>query len=144
MKAYANELHQIIQESQPWLAGITEEQAQSVPGTRWMIKEIVGHLIDSACNNHQRFIRLQQGNLMGFPGYDQDHWVDAAGYRTMPWQAIRALWITYNEILVKIIENIHENSRMNYRDKPEQTLEFLVKDYLRHVRHHLSVIQNAI
>jgi hypothetical protein len=30
---------------------------------KWSKKEILGHLIDSAANNHQRFIRAQYENI---------------------------------------------------------------------------------
>ncbi|MEF2229290.1 MAG: DinB family protein [Pseudodesulfovibrio sp.] len=41
----------------------------------WTLAEIVGHLIDSAGNNHQRFVRLRFGDLAGFPAYDTEPWV---------------------------------------------------------------------
>ena len=37
---------------------------------KWTLKEMVAHLIDSASNNHQRFVRLQIGHEISFPGYE--------------------------------------------------------------------------
>lgn len=143
MKTYAKELQTIIAESQTWLAQIDEAQAKRIAGSRWMVKEIVGHLIDSACNNHQRWIRLQQGNLLGFPPYDQNHWVARAGYAQMPWKPILELWLSYNAMLVELIAHIDERMQGNYWELPERTLAFLVRDYFRHVRHHLQQIHPA-
>lgn len=144
MQAYANELQMILTESQPWLSRIDEEKAKRVPGASWMVKEIVGHLIDSAGNNHQRWIRLQQGNLIGFPKYDQNHWVACAGYGKMPWQDVLQLWFSYNTMLVELIANIDERTQGNYWDAPDKTLGFLVRDYFRHLRHHLQQIQAVV
>jgi len=48
--------------------------------TSWSLKEIVGHLVDSASNNHQRFVRLQLGNLKVFPAYDNEGWIAVQRY----------------------------------------------------------------
>lgn len=51
-------------------------EARIDPST-WSVKEIVGHLIDSASNNLQRFVRLQVSDSLVFPDYSQDNdaWV---------------------------------------------------------------------
>jgi hypothetical protein len=143
MQTYADELQAILSASMPWLQQFDEAKAQRIPGTSWMVKEIIGHLIDSACNNHQRWIRLQQGNLIGFPKYEQNHWVACAGYRKMPWPRLLALWFNYNAMLVDLIANIEPHTQGNYWEQPDKTLAFLVQDYLRHIRHHLQQMQSV-
>ncbi len=66
MKETAEKMDGIISDAEKFLSRIDEKDSYFVPGSKWCIKEILGHLIDSACNNHQRFIRLQSGNLIGF------------------------------------------------------------------------------
>jgi hypothetical protein len=40
------------------LAAFSEAESEERPAPeRWTKKEVVGHLIDSASNNHQRFVR---------------------------------------------------------------------------------------
>ncbi len=48
---------------------------------RWTKKEVLGHLIDSASNNHQRFVRGQIAVRQDFPGYEQEQWVRIQGYQ---------------------------------------------------------------
>jgi hypothetical protein len=69
-------LSRILDQAAPKLSGIGEEEAARRPAAgRWSKKEILGHLIDSACNNHQRFVRTQLSPGLEFPGYEQDSWV---------------------------------------------------------------------
>src|SRR5687768_6240387 len=54
-----------------------EESARKSASDKWSIKEVLGHLIDSAANNHQRFVRAQFTDDPVFPGYEQEKWVNA-------------------------------------------------------------------
>ncbi len=66
----AEELIQLVQSWEDKLRGMTErDRRQRKDENSWAIKEIVGHLIDSASNNHQRFIRLQYTRELTFPDY---------------------------------------------------------------------------
>jgi hypothetical protein len=71
------------------------------PG-KWSPKEIVGHLIDSAANNHQRFVRAQEAPDQHFPGYAQDHWVAAQDHQGSDWKVLIDLWQAYNFHLAHI------------------------------------------
>ena len=51
----------------------------------WTLKEIIGHLIDSAANNHQRIVRLQEGNLERFPSYNNEKWIKIQDYVNANW-----------------------------------------------------------
>src|SRR2546430_17260312 len=75
------------------------------PG-KWSKKEILGHLIDSAANNHQRFIRLQLSARIDLPGYDGDEWVRIQAYQDRPWREIIDLWVMYNTHLAAVIRNV--------------------------------------
>lgn len=59
---------------------------------RWSIKQVLGHLIDSACNNHQRFVRAQEAEALVFPAYDQNHWVDVQRFDDVDWDQLVDLW----------------------------------------------------
>lgn len=120
----------------------------------WAPIEILGHLIDSAANNHQRFVRAQFTDDLVFPGYDQDQWVSAQKYREEPWSDVIQLWSAYNLHLVHVASGIQEDVLTKSRSLhtlnqiafvlPEKneptTLEYLVRDYLVHLRHHLDEI----
>lgn len=104
----------------------------------WTLAEIVGHLIDSACNNHQRFARLRLGNLDGFPGYDAEPWVSAQAYDTCGFETLSGLWSRYNALLLHLAATTPGEALANVwiRESGPLTLEFLTNDYYRHLRDH--------
>jgi len=106
----------------------------------WTLTEIVGHLVDSASNNHQRFTRLQYGDLDHFPGYDAEPWVAAQQYDGMDFTALSTLWTTYNEFLLHLAASTPESALGNVwrNDGTEASLGFLIEDYYRHMRMHVD------
>ena len=110
--------------------------------------------MDSASNNHQRFVRAQFQDDLVFPGYRQDDWVRAGGYQNAPWDDLVALWRTFNLQIARVMEavpaEIRERQRTSHnfdqigfntipRDQPA-TLDYLMGDYVRHLEHHLRQI----
>jgi len=121
--------------------GTTPAEAAVLLGPEsWTLGDIVGHLIDSASNNHQPFVRLQFGVLEGFPGYDAEPWVTAQSYAEADWTTLVLLWESYNELLLHVIETIPETALRNTWNTPDgpKTLEFLVTDYYAHMRPHVE------
>jgi hypothetical protein len=103
----------------------------------------LGHLIDSAANNHQRFIRLQLLATLELPGYNQDAWVRLGGYQQRRWPEIIDLWVAYNKMLAEIIRAVDPETLQNVWRMPdgkEVSLEFIMRDYTVHMRHHLEQI----
>ena len=130
-----------------------EDSGKSEPG-EWSQKQVLGHLIDSAANNHQRFVRAQStGNLL-FDGYDGDQWVDAQKYNDRSWPDLIELWRAYNMHLLHVVSIIPAPVLTQQRDKHSldviafqtvdrsrpTTLEYLIRDYLDHLKHHLDQI----
>jgi hypothetical protein len=115
------------------------------PGA-WSLKEIVGHLVDSAANNHHRFVRLQQGNLEGFPAYDNEAWIAAHHYNDYGWESLVALWHLYNQLLLHVIRNMDGASLENQWtvEGKSATLGFLVNDYFRHMRDHVAHFRQRV
>ncbi len=113
---------------------------------KWSLKEIIGHLIDSASNNHQRFVRLQLGNLQNFPTYDKDLWISAQKYNQMDWKDITALWSSFNRMLLKVIEHMDTNALGNVWtiDDKELALELIVNDYFRHLEWHIGHFEERL
>lgn len=107
---------------------------------KWIRKEILGHLIDSAVNNHQRFVRAQFANPFVWPGYDQNMWVAVNGYRDRPWAELIDLWYSLNRQLAHVIEMVPESKLATTCTIGEHTgtLEWWMRDYVRHLRHHLA------
>jgi hypothetical protein len=110
---------------------------------RWSKKEILGHLIDSAANNHQRFVRGQYNQPLEFPTYDQNQWVSLQNYHHMPASELTKMWSAYNHLLVNVIRNMRYDTleaTCTIGNNPPVTLSFLVEDYIQHLKHHLAQI----
>lgn len=124
----------------PLLHAVPDEEMTYKPAAdKWSRKEILGHLIDSATNNHQRFIRIQFENTPHIV-YDQNNWVDCSGYQKLDTKHIIHFWEVYNKHLVYVIMNIPEwqmeRTCMTNGDTPV-TLRWLIDDYVVHMEHHL-------
>jgi DinB superfamily len=136
-------LASVVAHALPHLSAISDEAASTKPApSKWSKKEILGHLVDSAANNHQRFVRLQLQPEINLPGYDQDNWVRLNRYQHEPWAEIIALWSAYNRHLVSVIESLDDSALGHVWHAPDGdvTLEFIATDYVRHVKHHLAQI----
>jgi DinB superfamily len=140
----AADLLQAVETAVPKLRSLSEPQASRPRAAgKWSPKEIIGHLIDSASNNHQRFVRAQQGSVLEFPPYAQEHWVDCQHYADRTWDEVVTLWHAYNRHLAHVVSNIPEGSRDTrciIESTSPVTLGFLVFDYAVHLRHHLAQV----
>ena len=124
------------------LADIPDEAAALKPApNRWSKKEILGHLIDSAVNNHQRFVRAQGTPRLEFPGYEQEFWVATQAYATSPWPDLVNLWLLLNRHLLHVLQAMPPavlSHELVIGGRPAVTLEALAVDYLRHLNQHLA------
>ena len=142
MESFAAAIMNRVATSGPKLRALPESETAHRPSPdRWSKKEILGHLIDSACNNHQRFVRAQlEGGLM-FPGYDQEGWVRCQGYETADWPLLVELWAAYNRHLAVVVAGLPVASRAfacRIGGGEELSLAAVVEDYVRHLDHHLA------
>jgi hypothetical protein len=110
----------------------------------WTIRNHVAHLIDSASNNHQRFVRLQLAQNVELPGYEAEQWVTASDIRLMKFGQLILFWKLYNEYLIELIGNIQKDSLAHTWQRENGgsplPLEFLVSDYYSHMKVHESMI----
>ena len=142
--ALADDLIRVVDEAAAGLRALDDTAAAAKPEHDvWSIKQIVGHLIDSAANNHQRFVRAQQEAPFTWPGYEQDFWVASQDHQRRPWRDLVDLWALYNHHLAHTIRRIPEsawNVTCRIGDSGPVTLDFLLHDYLTHLRRHLDQI----
>ncbi len=142
MKDLAQQLRSIVATVEPKLYRMNHDDTGVQPAPHeWSKKEIIGHLIDSAANNHQRFVRAVDKVAAQYPTYDQNEWVRIQRYNERPWPSLVALWSAYNNHLSHVIECIPEDaesSPCNIGKKDPVPLDFVIKDYLRHLRQHLK------
>lgn len=126
------------------LPEISEESFTEKTGPgKWSKKEIIGHLIDSATNNHHRFVRGQFEEKAQI-SYDQNQWNIAGHYQDMDSTQLIQFWTIYNRQLIELWKNIPKEKLSNTiytGGEIPLTLEFLIQDYVQHLEHHLKQLQ---
>jgi len=152
------ELRSAVVAATPRLLALSEADAARAPAPgKWSPKEVIGHLIDSASNNHGRFVRAQFEDDLVFLEYEQDSWVVSQRYRTAPWRELVELWRLLNLHIARVIEALppwvrerpraqHNFDRTAWRPVPRETpttLEYFLRDYVGHLKHHLGQIPGA-
>ena len=127
------------------LMPISAQEFSAKPSeTKWSKKEILGHLIDSATNNHQRFVRTQFESLP-FITYNQDNWVKYSYHHQMDSKHLINFWLMYNLHLFELLNRIPDENlkkECNIGKEKNVTLEWLIEDYIRHLEHHLKQLVN--
>ncbi|WP_268122608.1 DinB family protein [Roseivirga pacifica] len=136
---------------------VTEGQVNHKPTPeKWSAKEVLGHLIDSACNNHGRFVRAQFTEQLEIESYAQNEWVEIQDYQNQDWQDLLIMWRQYNLLLSNLMFNTPPAARSkansisgfqayskNLQETPD-TLGYLMEDYVAHLKHHLGQIRTLI
>ena len=145
MDALAERLSRVVAEEEHLLRAVTPEQADARlgAGEGWSRKQELGHLIDSATNNRVRFIKAALEGEYSGPSYDGAGWVEMGGYSEMSWPDLIDIWIALNRALVVVLQRIRpERLRAQCRigDASPVSLEFIIEDYILHMRHHLDHI----
>ncbi|HAD12305.1 MAG TPA: DinB family protein [Saprospirales bacterium] len=144
MNEIADRLLAVVDQVKPLLEALTDVETGVKPDGKWSKKEILGHLIDSACNNQQKFVRTMEADSpLHFVGYAQDYWVSAQGYQQREWREILLLWEWYNKHIAHIIRIVPERTLSNtisINGSQPFTLAFIMEDYIEHLKHHLKQI----
>lgn len=140
----AQKLRTLVDTEVAKLHSLTGEKAAAKPDPKhWSRKEELGHLLDSAANNHVRIVRaVLDGEFRG-ASYDQQGWVRTHAYQDLPWPSLVDFWSRYNALLAHVIEGIPAerlDAPCIITNYTPLTLEGLIEDYMRHVRHHLDHI----
>ena len=153
--AYARRLVQALDRATPALLALDDAATTRRPAPgKWSPREIVGHLVDSASNNHQRFVRMRDRDDLVVEGYEQDAWVTAQRYQDAPWQELVLLWMTYNRHLARLMaatpaadrERLRRSHNLHlraFRPVPADrgvTLDYFMNDYVEHLEHHLAQV----
>jgi hypothetical protein len=111
--------------------------------SNWSPKEELGHLLDSAANNHQRIVRAQFEDNPVMPGYEQNRWVAVHSYQRRDWKELIEVWQAINWQLLAAAEAVPESSwsrTLTVAGSEPLTLQFVFEDYLVHMLHHLGHI----
>ncbi|MFN8666890.1 MAG: DinB family protein [Gemmatimonadaceae bacterium] len=141
--------------AEPRLRAISDAQASIRPAPgKWSPKEILGHLVDSASNNHQRFVRATWQPHLVFDGYAQDGWVELQRYQDASWDELITLWASFNRHLSRVMASVPEDVRTKVHAEhnldrvafrapatpQDATLAYFMADYVDHLEHHLRQV----
>ncbi|MEZ4415745.1 MAG: DinB family protein [Gemmatimonadota bacterium] len=159
MLDFAQDLRTTVEHASTVLSAMPPGVGTRRPGPgKWSPIEILGHLIDSASNNHQRFVRAQFREDLSFDGYAQDEWVTAQSYRAATWSEVVDLWRAFNLHLAHVMEqtptaelrrpradhNLHQIGWELVSPDEPTTLEYFMRDYVGHLKHHLQQIDPGL
>ena len=155
MKTFLADFRQTVASAAARLLEIPEEQSEQPRAEgKWSAKQVIGHLIDSAANNHQRFVRAQFTDELVFAGYAQEDWIRVQHYQEEGWRDLVQLWKSYNQHIAHLMSFVPDESRSKLRQKHNLheiaselikvdepvTLDFFMRDYVDHMKKHLSQI----
>ena len=156
---FAQDLRETVLNAADKLRAFSAERAAQPRAPRkWSPKQIIGHLVDSASNNHQRFVRARFRTDLRFDGYDQDAWVDAQAYDSAEWSELLDLWTSFNLHIARVMETTpsaalqalrsnHNLDMLAWETVPADepvSLEYFMRDYVAHLKHHLRQIDTDL
>ena len=146
-----NEILQLVNEWEPKLLSFpTNVITQKRNSQGRTIKQILGHLVDSASNNNHRIVHLQyRENPLEFPNYatngNNDRWIAIQNYQYENWEDLVQLWKYFNKHFVHVVNNINPDKLDNaWISSPNKsiTLKEMVLSYLDHLKLHLKEIDD--
>lgn len=155
MQDFLDDFRQTIEAASTELCQIPSDRSATPRAAgKWSPKEIIGHLIDSASNNHQRFVRAQFTDDLVFAGYEQEGWVRVQNYQGEDWAELVQLWKLYNQHILHLMSRVPEETRikLRYKHNLQQiasdslsendpvTLDWFMRDYVDHMKKHLKQI----
>ena len=147
MRELSEKLLSLVEAAEPRLRQISERGSiQPILPGGWSRKQVVGHLIDSTSNNHQRFVRAVPQTSLDFPSYDPSGSVRVQAVQGADWKLLVSLWAAYNRYLAHVIAQLpasKSKTACRIGSSGAVTLEFLVTDYLTHLVHHLRQLDAA-
>jgi hypothetical protein len=145
----AARLRAAIEEGSQLFEGADEAVTAFLPAPgKWCAREVLGHLIDSACNNHRRFVLGHAAQTARWDGYEQDLWVGSQRYADEAWADLVALWVAYNRHLAHVMAatppEVAGREALSPDGSRQLSVSFLMDDYVSHLRHHLGQIRTLL
>jgi hypothetical protein len=147
------EMRPQIQEWESRLLGLPENMISNRRNSQQRtIRQIVGHMVDSASNNTQRIIHLQYDpSPCRFPDYanlgNNDRWIAIQNYQKENWRDLLQLWKYTNLHVLHVMQQIDPEKLSNiWISALDQkiTLEAMVNDFPRHFKLHLREIEKLM
>jgi hypothetical protein len=147
MNDIAREFWSRMEAAEQKLSMVSDDEArQPYRPDGWTRKQVLGHLVDSACVNHTRIaFAATQGSFEG-PAYDQNAWVTLHAWNEIPWAVIVDQWRSRYTWMAEMITNLPQAALQNpltIAGYPTVTLGAWIRDCLDHLEHHIHQITEA-
>lgn len=145
MKAAIEKTRGLLVQGQAYFTH-TDETVLREPITtgKWSRKQILGHLVDSALNNLQRFTEIStKPQPYIYREYAQNELVELNAYQEMPTEELLALWLALNWQIIRVMEHQTEQRlslEILFTDGSKTDLRFIMHDYPEHMEHHFRQI----
>jgi DinB superfamily len=140
-------LKQLIETEPSKLAELSDSMAAAKPSPdKWSPKEELGHLLDSAANNHQRIVRTLLEDNPAMPDYEQQRWVKVHVYQKRDWRELIDTWAALNRQLLVVAAWVTDSDwtrTCTISGSEPLTLRFVLQDYVAHMCHHLAHIKES-
>lgn len=141
-KTLSKQLSTLVFEAESAFAGLQPPHWLASRGEgKWTCLQLLGHLIDSAANNHQRFVRAMLQTSLDWPGYEQMGHVVVQNYTGEDPNQLIIFWAAYNRHIAHVIRETpagKASTPCSIDGAPAMTLSNLVADYIAHLEHHLK------
>lgn len=150
LNIYTDEILEVINEWEEKLLALSEDViTERRNHQNRTVKQLLGHLVDSASNNHQRMVRLQYNDNLAFPDYtqDNDRWIAIQDYQHADWENLIQLWKFFNLHIIHLIKSVDTSQLNNYWTDFEGvkvTLGDMIKGYPSHLNLHINDIKELI
>lgn len=153
--APGSRLARVLERATLALKELSEDASARRPAPdKWSPREVLGHLVDSASNNHGRFVRAQLTDDLVVERYAQDEWVAVQRYQELPWSELVRSWHSFNRHLAHVMaavpvdvarrprvrHNLHQAAWAAVPADEPTTLGYFMNDYVDHLEHHLRQI----
>lgn len=147
------ELENLTGEWETILADLPEETITERKNSQGRsIRQIVGHMVDSATNNTHRVIHMHyQESPVKYPDYanlgNNDRWISIQNYQEEDWSRLIRLWVAVNHHFIHLIRQVEEtklDQQWTTALNETITLREMVNDYPRHFKLHLNEILELI
>lgn len=143
----ANDFSARLASAESDLRVITElEATEAYKPDAWTRKQVLGHLIDSAINNHVRFVMAALDGEYSGPAYHAQGWVAMHDYANMLWSDLIVLWKAHNELLTRVVRQVPEDkltAECRIGSDQPVTLRYVIEDYLHHLEEHITEITES-
>lgn len=128
------------------LAELLPEEMETyryAPG-KWTIRQVVGHLVDAERVFGHRAFCFSRGERAELPGFDENVYVEAAGYEQVPLEELLAEWHALRETNLAFLQRLDDTAwgRGGVANGTPITVRALAYVLAGHLRHHFGVLRD--